>query len=66
MSRRTKKQPTVDELLTAIAREKLRIDTLETRNRDCLDFYNVAVWSVRDALLAAYQAGMASTLEKLG
>lgn len=63
--RRTKK-PTVDELLAAIAKENLHIDTLETRNSDGLDFHNVAVWSVKDALLAAYQAGMAATLEQLG
>ena len=62
MSRRTKKQPPVDELLAAIAKEKLGIDTLETRKSDSLDFRDVAVWSVRDALLAAYQAGMASVL----
>lgn len=64
--RSAKKQPTVDELLAAIAKEKLHIDTLETRNSDSLDFHDVAVWSVRDALLAAYQAGKAATQEKLG
>lgn len=65
-ARRMKKRPTVDELVASIAKEKLRIDTLETRNSDSLDFHEVAVWSVRDALLAAYQAGMTSTREKRG
>ena len=66
MNRRTKKEPTVDDLLAAIAKKHLAIDTLETRNSDRLDFHDVAVWSVREALLSAYQAGMAATLEKLG
>lgn len=66
MSRRTKKERTVDELLAAIAKKHLAVDTLETRNSDRLDFHDVAVWSVRAALLSAYQAGMAATLEKLG
>ena len=63
--RSTQKQLNVSELLAAIAKEKLHIDTLETRNSDSLDFHDVAVWSVRDALLAAYQAGMSSVQEKL-
>lgn len=66
MSRSTKKEPTVDELLAAIAKKHLDIDTLETRNSDSRDFHDVAVWSVRAALLAAYQAGMAAAPEKLG
>ena len=32
-------------------------NSLTTRNSDSLDFYDVAVWSVREALLAAYRAG---------
>lgn len=63
---RTKRERTVDEVLTEIAQRELHIDTLETRKSNSLDFHDVAVWSVRDALLAAYQAGMASVLEKLG
>ena len=42
-----KKEPTVDELLAAIAKATLRIDTLETRKSDSLDFHDVAVWSVK-------------------
>lgn len=63
MSRRPKNQPTVDHLLAAIAKEKLGIDTLETRNSDSLDFHDVAVWSVKDALEAAYRAGLATAKE---
>ncbi len=44
--------------LTQIAERHLRIETLETRNWDRLDFHEVAVWSVRDALEAAFQAGV--------
>lgn len=46
-----------DHILTVIAREHLDIETLETRRSDSLDFHDVAVWSVKEALLAAYQAG---------
>jgi hypothetical protein len=44
-------------LLTAIAREHLFIETLKERKSDRLDFHNVSVWGVTGALLAAYQAG---------
>jgi len=48
------------EVLANIAKKTLNISTLETRNRDSLDFYDVSVWSVRDALETAYLAGRAS------
>lgn len=48
----------VDALLTRIARTRLHVETLETRCSDRLDFHNVAVWSLRDALEAAYNAGI--------
>ena len=35
------------------------IKTLETQNSDRLDFHDVAVWSIRAALEAAYAAGQA-------
>lgn len=40
-----------------IAREILRLETLETRKSDSLDFHDMAVWTIRDALEAAYNAG---------
>ncbi|MFH2074931.1 MAG: hypothetical protein ABIJ57_06225 [Pseudomonadota bacterium] len=40
-----------------IARRHLQIECLDTRNSDGLDFHDVAVWSVRDALVAAFEAG---------
>jgi hypothetical protein len=42
-----------------IARRLLGIETIETRNSDSLDFHDLAVWQVRDALQAAYDAGRA-------
>jgi len=42
--------------LLAIA-ERLGFPTLETRSSDALDFREVAVWQVRDALTRAYEAG---------
>lgn len=36
------------------------IETLETRNSDSLDFHDVTVWSIRNALAAAFAAGQAA------
>jgi hypothetical protein len=45
-------------LLLAIAQKHFpNIETLETRNSDGLDFHDVAVWAIRNALEAAYEAG---------
>lgn len=51
-------QETFESLLTQIAQKNLGIETLETQNSDSLDFHDVAVWQVRDALTAAFLAGM--------
>ena len=48
----------LDQLLTHIARDHLFIETLETRRSDSLDFHDVAVWCIRDALKAAFNAGV--------
>ena len=51
----TPAKPAREALLLAIARTHFpNIETLETRNSDCLD---VAVWAIRNALEAAYTAG---------
>ena len=47
----------LDTLLTDIAQRHLRIETLESRHRDSLDFHEVSVLELRDALEAAYRAG---------
>ena len=46
-----------EQLFTAIAKEHLSIETLETRRSDSLDFHDVSVRGVRAALEAAYKAG---------
>jgi hypothetical protein len=48
---------TIDNLLTEIARKHLGLETLQTRRMDSLDFHDLAVWCIRDALEAAYRAG---------
>lgn len=42
------------------ARRLLHIETLDTRNADALDFHELAVWSIREALASAFEAGAAS------
>jgi hypothetical protein len=44
-------------ILAQIARDHLRIATLETRRSDSLDFHDVAVWQLEAALQAAFDAG---------
>jgi hypothetical protein len=43
--------------ITQIARTHLGIATLETRNNDNLDFYDLSVGNIRNALQSAYEAG---------
>ncbi|MEW4569511.1 hypothetical protein AB1L88_16725 [Tautonia sp. JC769] len=47
-----------DSIIADIARTQLGIETLEARRSDRLDFHDLAVWSIRDALVAAYEAGI--------
>ena len=49
-----------NQLFTRIAQEQLGIQTLTPQNRDHLDFHDVGVLSLRDALDAAYRAGQAA------
>lgn len=49
----------LDTILTDIAREHLGIETLDTRKSDRLDFHDLAVWCLKDALNAAFEAGAA-------
>ena len=51
-------QMNLDNLFSDIAKKHLYIDTLETRNSDSLDFHEVSVWAVKNALEAAYEAGL--------
>lgn len=49
-----------DTTLAAIAARHLHLETLATRNSDGLDFHELAVWSIRAALEAAFEAGRQS------
>jgi hypothetical protein len=44
--------------LESIARDHVGVDTLERRGADALDFHDIAVWQLREALEAAYRAGV--------
>lgn len=59
MPRRPTTNPTAqrDALLLQIAERHLFLETLETRNADSLDFQEHAIWAVRSALEAAFEAG---------
>jgi len=46
-----------DAKLLEIAMRELGLETLETRRSDGLDFSDQAVWSLKAALEAAYEAG---------
>ena len=48
---------TKDKVIAEIAKRHLLIDTLETKNSDSEDFYEVAVWCIKAALQEAYEAG---------
>lgn len=59
MPRRTEPTPNAqrDAVILEIAQRQFRLETLETRNRDRLDFHDVAVWALRAALEDAFEAG---------
>ena len=58
MTQSTKTNPAAPEaLILDIATRHFFIETLETQNSDRLDFHDVAVWAMRAALEAAYEAG---------
>lgn len=46
------------EELALLAKQRMGFETLEERGRDRLDFKDVAVWTVRDALARAFIAGV--------
>lgn len=46
-----------DAVLGDVALRALRVDTLETRKTDDLDFHECAVWELRNALTAAFEHG---------
>jgi hypothetical protein len=54
------RQRPIDKGLEGIAKQHLKLSTLETQKSDALDFHDLAVWQLRAALEAAYQAGLAA------
>ena len=48
---------TREEEIGSIARRILGLETLDTQNSDGLDFHELAVWTIREALDAAFEAG---------
>jgi hypothetical protein len=46
------------EAMNNIAKEHLGIHSLKTRKRDSLDFHDVPVWGVANALQDAYEKGI--------
>ncbi len=52
--------PEVEAVVGQIARDELGVETLELRNSDALDFYDLSVTGLRRALVAAYNAGRLS------
>ncbi len=49
-----------DTAINRIAREALGLETLDARNMDSLDFHDLSVWSIKEALERAYEAGRKS------
>ena len=47
----------MQDTINAIAAKVLKIETLETRNIDSLDFHDLAIWQVKQGLQEAYNAG---------
>lgn len=54
----------MDEVIMGIAKRRLRFQTLETRDNDALNFRDVCVWDLKQALEEAYKAGMESAKNK--
>ena len=52
-----------DAQLAALSHKHLRIETLETRNSDALDFHEIDVASLKRLLIAAYTAGYENAIE---
>ncbi|MGL6196589.1 MAG: DUF6900 domain-containing protein [Thermoguttaceae bacterium] len=52
--------PDKENLVRYIATQMMSFETTETRNWDSLDFKEVAIWTLIDALDIAYRAGQNS------
>ncbi len=57
--------PIPDDTALKIAQGCLFIDTLETRQSDSLDFHDVSIWGIQEALEKAYVAGFKAQQDKV-
>ena len=55
-----------EDILTKIAKNRIGAETLETRNSDSLDFYDISVWALKEMLEQAYEAGKKQSLTQMG
>lgn len=46
-----------EDILTKIVKNRIGAETLETRNSDNLDFYDISIWALKEMLEQAYEAG---------
>ena len=46
-----------EKAIAKIAKDSLGLETIETRNSDSLDFHELGVWQIKEALELAYKAG---------
>ena len=54
----------VDAQVSDIAKKVLKIGSLVTQNSDDLDFHDVSVWAIKEALIKAYHLGAGSQVEE--
>lgn len=56
--------PSPNDAFEQIARDKLEIETLASRNSDSLDHHELSIWRLRMAMEAAYAQGRKDALAK--
>ena len=57
---KTRNQPTQEATLLEIAKTTLHLETLEERMSDSLDFHDLNIVEIREALRRAFEAGRES------
>lgn len=53
----------MDQVVEKIAKTEFVVETMETRNSDSLDFYDVSIGTIKYALEQAFKAGHAAAKE---
>jgi len=49
-----------EQIMKEIVENAMELPTIETRGSDELDFHDVAIWRIKEALHLAYEAGKES------